>query len=109
MFELAQDFGEGDCVGFAGFGGLLRITGVAATRRGQDEPILTEDRKSSLHRHSRDFEPCGQVSYGAHMSPRLDVATQDLLPQDVGSLLGLRSGVIFRDFSARHAIERTHP
>ena len=110
MFELTQDFGKVDTrVGFAGFGGLLRIAGVAAARRGQDEPILTQDRKGSLHRHSRDLEPCGQVSHGAHMGPRLDVATQDLLPQDVGRLLGLRSGVVFRDFSAHHAIERTHP
>ena len=107
MFELTQDFGKVDaCVGF---GGLLWITGVAAARGGQDEPILAKDREGSLHRHSRDLEPCGQVSHGAHMGPRFDVATQDLLPQDVGRLLGLRSGVVFRDFSAHHAIERTHP
>lgn len=109
MFELAQNFGEGDRVGFACFGGLLRIAGVAAAGRGQDEPILAEDRKGSLHRHPRDFEARGQVSYGAHMGSRLDVTAQDLLPQDVGRLLGLRSGVVFRDFSAHHGIERTHP
>lgn len=110
MFELTQDFGKiGTRVGSAVLGGFLRIAGVAAARRGQDEPILTQDRKGSLHRHSRDFEPCGQISYGAYVGPRLDVATQDLLPQDLGRLLGLRSRVVFRDFSAHHAIERTHP
>lgn len=110
MFELTQDLGKVDSrVGSAGFRGLLRVACVAAARRGQDEPILTQDRKGSLHGHSRDFEPCGQVSYGAYVGPRLDVATQDLLPQDVGRLLGLRSRVVFRDFSAHHAIERTHP
>jgi hypothetical protein len=36
---------------------LLRITGVAAARRGQDEPILAKDREGSLHRHSRDLGP----------------------------------------------------
>lgn len=110
MFELAQDFGKVDIrAGFAGFGGLLRIAGVAAARRGQDEPVLTEDRKGSLHGHSGDLEPRCQVSHGAHVGPRLNVATQDLLPQDAGRLLGLRPGVVFRDFSAHHAIERTHP
>lgn len=107
MFQLAQDLGKVDTR--VGFVGLLRITCVAAARCGQDEPILTEDRKGSLHRHSRDLEPRSQVSHGAHVGPWLDVATQDLLPQDVGRLLGLRSGVVFRDFSAHHAVERTHP
>lgn len=110
MFELTQDFGKVDTrVSFAGFGGLLRVPGVAAARRGQDEPVLAEDRKGALHCHSRDLEARSQVSHGAHVGPWLDVATQDLLPQDVGRLLGLRSGVVFRDFSAHHAIERTHP
>lgn len=110
MFELAQDFGKVDTrAGSAVFSGLLWIAGIAAARRGQDEPILAEDRKGSLHRHSRDFEARSQVPYGAHMGPRLDIATRDLLPQDVGRLLGLRSGVVFRDFSAHHGIERTHP
>jgi hypothetical protein len=31
------------------------------------------------------------------------------LSQDVSRLLGLWSGVVLRDFSAHHAIERTHP
>lgn len=110
MFELAQDFRKVDTyVGFATFGGLLRVAGVAAARRGHDEPILAQDRKGSLHGHSRDLEARGQVPHGAHMGSGLDVTTQDLLPQDVGRLLGLRSGVVFRDISAHHAIERTHP
>lgn len=109
MFELTQDFRKVDtCVGFASFGDMLRVACVAAARRGQDEPILTEDCKGSLHGHSRDLEPGGQVSHGAHMPSGLDVATQDLLPQDVGRLFGLWSWVVFRDFSAHHAIERTH-
>ena len=107
MFKLTQDFRKVDVS--VGFSGLLWIAGIATARRGVDEPVLTEDRKGALHCHSRDFEARGQVSYGAHMSPRLDVTTQDLLSQDVGRLLGLRSGVVFRDFSAHHAFERTHP
>ncbi len=110
MFEPAQHFGNVDNrVGSAAFAGLLRVAGIAAPRRRHDEPILTEDRKGPLHCHSRDLEPFGQVSHGAHMPSGLDVATQDLLPQDVGRLLGLWPWVVFRDFSAHHAIERTHP
>jgi len=109
MFELAQDFRKVDTrVGFTAFGELLRVAGIAAARRGQDEPIFAEDRKGSLDGHSRDLEPCGQVSHGAEMPSGLDVATQDLLPQDVGRLLRLRPWVVFRDFSAHHAFERTH-
>lgn len=110
MFELAEDFGEVDNrFGPAGVRGLLRIAGVAAARRGHDEPILAQDGKGSLHRHSGDLEARSQISHGAHVGAGLDVAAQDLLPQDVGRLLGLRSRVVFRDFSAHHAIERTHP
>ncbi len=108
MFELTQDFGEvNTCVRFATFGRLLRVPSVAPARCGRDEPILAEDRKSALHGHTRDLEPCGQVPDGTHVGPGLDVAAKDLLPQDVGRLLGLRTGVVFRDFSAGHAIERT--
>lgn len=108
MFELAQDFGEVNaCVRFAAFGRLLRVPGVAPARCGRDEPILTQDRKSALHGHPGDLEPCGQVPDGPHMGTGLDVAAKDLLAQDVGCLLGLCTGVVFRDFSAGHAIERT--
>ena len=61
MFELTQDFGKVDTrVGVAGLGGLLWVAGVAAARRGQDEPVLAEDRKGTLHCHSRDLEARGQ-------------------------------------------------
>lgn len=110
MFELAQDSRKVDtCISFAAFGGTLRITGVASPSRGHDEPLFAEDRKGSLHSHSRDLEPRGQVTHGAHVASGLDVPAQDLLTQDVGRLLRLRPGVVFRDFSAHHAVERTQP
>lgn len=88
MFELTQDFWKVDAgARLRGFGPLLGVPSVATAGRGRDEPILAQDRERTLHGHSRDLEPSGQVLDGAHMGPGRDGAVRDATPS---SVLGVR-------------------